>query len=245
MNGQGKVLKGLECHAHIAHQCEGCPYDAQRRLHLTGNGGPCDSFLADDALSLLVAQQPITGETSDGYHTFNELYHHRAVLFSVVVANYPERAWKSKKHHDGTMFDGMFIVGIDTPTGQATYHYDIDPYWDMFDCKVLENAPEWDGHSSAQAIERVGKLKAQEPRVIPFNEIDNHEVLWMEVLDVETEDGLAPWVKTASGRWFSPLFCSEARPDMILSTPREYGRICRCWTSRPTDEQREATPWTP
>ena len=27
----------------------------------------------------------ITGETSDGYHTFNELYHHRAVLFSVIV----------------------------------------------------------------------------------------------------------------------------------------------------------------
>ena len=23
----------------------------------------------------------ITGNTSDGYHTFNELYHHRAVLF--------------------------------------------------------------------------------------------------------------------------------------------------------------------
>ena len=108
-------------------------------------------------------QKPITGDTSDGYHTFNELYHHRAVLFSVIVANYSDKAWKSKKHHDDTMYDGMFIVGIDTPDGQATYHYDIDPYWNMFKCRVLDRAPEWDDHTPAQAIERIGKLKPQEP----------------------------------------------------------------------------------
>ena len=101
----------------------------------------------------------ITGETSDGYHTFNELYHHRAVLFSVIVKAFPDRAWKSRKHHDGTMYDGMFIVGIETPDGQATYHYDIEPYWDMFECKELEYAPEWDGHTPAQAIARIGKLE--------------------------------------------------------------------------------------
>lgn len=100
----------------------------------------------------------ISGETSDGYHTFNELYHHRAVLFSVIVNNYPELCWKSKKHHTGDMYDDMFIVGINTPDGQASYHYDISPYWDMFDCKELEFAPEWDGHTPAQAIERIGKL---------------------------------------------------------------------------------------
>lgn len=56
------------------------------------------------------------------------------------------------------MYDGMFIVGIDTPDGQATYHYDIDPYWGMFRCKELDRAPEWDGHTPEQAIERIGKL---------------------------------------------------------------------------------------
>ena len=101
----------------------------------------------------------ITGETSDGYHTFNELYHHRAVLFSVIVKVFPDHAWKSRKHHDGTMYDGMLIVGIETPDGQATYHYDVDPYWDMFKCKDLEYAPEWDGHTPAQAIDRIGKLE--------------------------------------------------------------------------------------
>ena len=103
----------------------------------------------------------IDGETSDGYHTFNELYHHRAVLFSVIVRDHHELAWKSKMHHDGTMYDGMFIVGIETPQGQATYHYDIDPYWEMFDCKELERAPEWDGHTPDQAIERIATLTSR------------------------------------------------------------------------------------
>lgn len=105
------------------------------------------------------AEPFITGETSDGYHTFNELYHHRAVLFSVIVKAFEDKAWKSRKHHDGTMYDGMFIVGVETPYGQATYHYDIEPYWDMFCCKEIERAPEWDGHTPAQAIERIGKLE--------------------------------------------------------------------------------------
>ena len=99
--------------------------------------------------------------TSDGYHTFDELYHHRAVLFSVIVANHRGIAWKARKHHDGTMYEGMFIVGIDTPWGQASYHYDLDPYWGMFDCEERESAPEWDGHTPDEAIERIGKLATQ------------------------------------------------------------------------------------
>lgn len=107
-------------------------------------------------------EKPITGETSDGYHTFNELYHHRAVLFSVVCNDRPGLAWKSKLHHDGTMYDGMFIVGIETPDGQATYHYDVDPCWDMFKVKELDAAPEWDGHTSAQAIDRIASMRQQD-----------------------------------------------------------------------------------
>ena len=95
------------------------------------------------------------GDLSDGYHTFNELYHHRAVLFSVICNSHKDLAWKSKLHDTGDMYDGMFIVGIETPEGQATYHYDIDPYWDMFDVKELPNAPEWDGHSPEEAIRRI------------------------------------------------------------------------------------------
>ena len=100
------------------------------------------------------------GEFSDGYHTFNELYHHRAVLFRVICNTNKSLAWKSMHHNDPgePMYDGMFIVGIETPNGQATYHYDIVPYWDMFDVPVLDCAPKWDGHTPAQAIERIFSL---------------------------------------------------------------------------------------
>lgn len=85
------------------------------------------------------------GEISDGYHTFNELYYHRAVLFSVICNQNKDIAWKSKLHSDGTMYDGMFIVGITTPQGQYSYHYDLI-VWSLFDVKELDKAPEYDGH---------------------------------------------------------------------------------------------------
>lgn len=107
-------------------------------------------------LADLIEPKPVTGDTSDGFHTFDELYYHRAVLFSLIVACFPSASWKSKRHSDGTMYDGMFIVGIETNWGQATYHYDVDKCWDMFRCRELERAPEWDGHTPDQAIERIG-----------------------------------------------------------------------------------------
>lgn len=119
------------------------------------------------------------GDMSDGYHTFNELYHHRAVLFSVICNLHPLCAWKAKKHYDGSMYDGMFIVGINTPEGQATYHYDIDPYWDMFHVPEAEFAPEWDGHTPDEAIRRIGLLGTDCPvqRWIPVTERLPEEVL--------------------------------------------------------------------
>lgn len=124
------------------------------------------------------------GEVSDGYHTFNELYHHRAVLLSVICNDHQDIAWKSKKHSDGTMFEGMFIVGVKTPTGQATYHYDINPYWDVFRVQELEYAPEWDGHTPAQAIERIGAM-AQENEPLTLEQLLEMEgkPVWYEIND--------------------------------------------------------------
>ena len=101
-----------------------------------------------------------TGKISDGYHTFDELYDHRAVLFAALCAAHSDIAWKSKQHDDPDfpMYDGMFICGIDTPAGQATYHYNIDPYWDMFKVKELERAPKYDGHTPQDVIERLKSL---------------------------------------------------------------------------------------
>lgn len=98
------------------------------------------------------------GDLSDGYHTFNELYHHRAILTAKLFNVYNYLSWKSKKHNDGSMYEGMFIVGIRTPDGMATYHYDIDPYWDYFKIKEIDRAPKWDGHTPEEAIERINNL---------------------------------------------------------------------------------------
>ena len=88
---------------------------------------------------------PNKGDLSDGYHTYNELYGHRMILFSIICNTYPSRAWKSKLHSDGTMFHGYFVVGIDTIQGQFTYHYEMK-HWDKFNVKELKKAPEYDGH---------------------------------------------------------------------------------------------------
>ena len=107
---------------------------------------------------VIITPETGIGDLSDGYHTFNELYHHRAILFSVICNLFKDKSWKSKKHDNGEMYDGMFIVGIETDKGQATYHYYIDPYWDLFDVKELPNAPKWDGHTPEDAIARIQTL---------------------------------------------------------------------------------------
>lgn len=88
------------------------------------------------------------GTLSDGYHTFNDLYCQRMYLFATIVNQNKELAWKSLKHEDGKLcFDGdWFIVGIDTPRGSYTYHYETN-YWSLFDCQELEVAKHWDGHT--------------------------------------------------------------------------------------------------
>lgn len=96
------------------------------------------------------------GDVSDGNHTFNELYHQRMILFALICNTYKDKAWKSWKHEDGTMFDDYFIVGITTTEGDYSYHYEKN-CWDKFNIKELLNAPRWDGHT-AYDVERLFSL---------------------------------------------------------------------------------------
>lgn len=97
------------------------------------------------------------GDLSDGYHTFNELYDHRMVLFSVICRTHLHRSWKSKLHSDGTMFPDYFIVGIKTDLGEATYHYHMK-HWDLFDVIEVDRAPEFDGHTACDVLDRLKSL---------------------------------------------------------------------------------------
>ena len=101
------------------------------------------------------------GDLSDGYHTFNSLYEQRMILFAALVKAYKDKAWKSYRHEDGEYCfgGGWFIVGIDTPEGSYTYHYE-NKYWDMFDCVDLPRGKHWDGHTEADAETRLMSLPA-------------------------------------------------------------------------------------
>ena len=74
-------------------------------------------------------------------------------------------------------------------------------------------------------------LKAQEPRVMTLEEYE----AWIDTPFTER----------------NPVFHEERTKrgtvtcwvNTVVCTLREYGKNDRCWTSRPTDEQREKEPW--
>ncbi len=97
-------------------------------------------------------------KVSDGYHTIQELYDHRCILFACLISRVKYSTWKSKIHDDGTMLDGWFIAGIQTPDGPATYHLPMH-LWDRIKTdQELEKVPSFDGHTPKDVIERLKSI---------------------------------------------------------------------------------------
>jgi hypothetical protein len=108
-------------------------------------------------------QKPVAidGNTSDGYHTFNELYEFRkaynAALFNEWAAGGKCSVHKSWRHHDGGLCfgGGWFIVVAVLPDGQISNHYEAKD-WDLFAVPETERALfEFDGHTGADVVERL------------------------------------------------------------------------------------------
>ena len=118
-------------------------------------------------LSQEILNQYNIGELSDGYHTFNSLYEQRMYLFATIVNQNKDKAWKSYKHEDGELCFGgdWFIVGVDTPEGSYTYHYE-NKYWDLFECQELECGKKWDGHTDKD-IDRMLSLNQYNIITVP------------------------------------------------------------------------------
>lgn len=121
---------------------------------------------------LIKNNQLDTNKISDGYHTFGELYDHRIALFitlcNMIYRQWEEAGrnedpfycvpWKSKVHSDGSEWKGWFIAGINQEKDQQlSYHLPISK-WDELEADELDMAPEWDGHTPADVIERLKKL---------------------------------------------------------------------------------------
>ena len=103
----------------------------------------------------------IDENTSDGYHTFKELYEFRkvynAALFNEWAKSGNYFVHKSWKHHDGELCfgGGWFIVVAVLPSGQISNHYE-DKDWDLF--KILETPAamfEFDGHTPQDVLNRL------------------------------------------------------------------------------------------
>lgn len=108
----------------------------------------------------------VTEDTSDGYHTFKELYEFRkvynAALFNEWASFYYDRykVHKSWRHHDGELCfgGGWFIVVAVLPTGQISNHYEAKD-WDLFKIPETETALfPFDGHTPQDVLERLKKL---------------------------------------------------------------------------------------
>jgi hypothetical protein len=89
---------------------------------------------------------------SDGYHTFEELYDHRHVLFlTLCLLHHEKAAWKWD--YDGTEW---FCLYLELPNGQISYHLPASLVG--FVEGVIPEKPdyEFDGHKSSDVVNRLG-----------------------------------------------------------------------------------------
>jgi len=102
-------------------------------------------------------------EISDGFHTFTELYEHRCTLW-IALCRFTKRerlrhVWRSKLHSDGSGYEGWFLLGMHTRKGeQITYHLPMKDWPRTSFATTLERAPEFDGHTSQDVLDRLEAL---------------------------------------------------------------------------------------
>lgn len=102
-------------------------------------------------------------EISDGYHTLDELYEFRKAYNALLFNEWHYYGGKgnfnpvkSKRHSDGELCfgGGWFVVSAETRCGQITNHYELKD-WDLFRIPEVEKAPEWDGHTVRESLQRL------------------------------------------------------------------------------------------
>jgi len=105
-------------------------------------------------------RERVDENTSDGYHTFKELYEFRkvynAVLFNEWAKQGKYNVHKSLKHSDGEdcFGGGWFIVTATLPSGQISNHYELKD-WKLFRVDEHVKADEWDGHTAQDVVNRL------------------------------------------------------------------------------------------
>lgn len=107
---------------------------------------------------------PSVLEATDGYHSFDELYEHRVRLFIALCKILKEDAnhngiWRSKANADNSIYDGWFIMGIGKQKSKQISYHLPNRVWEATNfAETLPVAPEWDGHTPNDVIERLKSL---------------------------------------------------------------------------------------
>lgn len=92
----------------------------------------------------------IENDISDGYHTFDELYEHRCLLFINLCLLIPDKCYR--RHG----FDGWPLLVMETNFGQISYH--VPQKFEYLFSHIKEGGPEWDLHTSKDVADRLLKM---------------------------------------------------------------------------------------
>ena len=96
------------------------------------------------------------------------------------------------------------------------------------------NKSDWQRVEEALAL-----LKAQEPRVMDFDDVVGGDECWLEAINGAC--GYADCYACTGTGEVQVFRCKYDNPQYIMA--KDYLKTWRCWTSRPTDAQREAVKW--
>lgn len=120
-----------------------------------------------DAINHIIKDGAVeTNKISDGYHTFGELYEHRITLFIALcrIINSPEYYINKEKKGAYSVWrvdgkNGWFCMGLGLIKGcQVTYHLPMSKWEECHFAAELEVIPLYDGHTSADVLERLKSL---------------------------------------------------------------------------------------
>ncbi len=105
------------------------------------------------------------GDISDGYHTFNEIYQHRKLLYVLLcLAHAKQCVWADHKEWDS------IVLVWNSDAGQVSYHVSYDMK-ELFEGKIKEvpfGEHGWDGHTSGVVVDRLLKLAKGKCKWVSF-----------------------------------------------------------------------------
>lgn len=97
-----------------------------------------------------------------------------------------------------------------------------------------------EGSDNDKTIDRAVKLlKEQEPRVLTLKEIISAECVWIEYATSGNIVIALPWDIELTDDTYNFI----GMPNCFVEFRSLYGEEWRCWSARPTEEQREKVKW--